>query len=62
MTEVIRMKNKTKINMEYSKNSVGFDHIDLDKVVVNVFLKNGTRIYHDNIEQITIKANDKEDD
>lgn len=53
-------KRKVKIEFEYSKASdlLGFDTItedDLKQLVVNVFLKNGRRIYHDELEKITLK-------
>ena len=40
----------------------GFDIIgedDLKQLMINVFLKSGVRIYHEDIEKITIKYNPK---
>jgi hypothetical protein len=58
--KITKMKYKTKIEFEYTTlpNDLGFGIIgdnDLKKLVVNVFLKDGRRIYHENIEKITIK-------
>jgi hypothetical protein len=57
-TKIILSENKHKIIIEYpiKEPHLGFDYLDLDKVVVNVFLKNDVRIYQENIESITIKA------
>lgn len=61
MTQIKDSKRKVKIIIEYSKSNdlLGFGMIsedDLKELIVNVFLKNGDRIYHKDIEKITIKT------
>jgi hypothetical protein len=62
-TNVIRMQNKVKIIIDYPIKYpyCGFEHIDLDKVVINVFLKNGDRIYQEDIKSVTFKARSDSD-
>ena len=52
------MKNKVKINLEYSKKLSGFGNIskeDLEKLYLRIFLENGTEIHSDQIKQITFR-------
>lgn len=64
--EIKDMKNKVKINLEYPKKIVGFGTIsrgDLKKIHLMVFLKDGTKISEEEINEITfkIKKDDKND-
>ncbi len=63
MTEIKRSVRKVKIILEYSTADymAGHTTIDTDKVIMNVFTKDGRRIYHDNIESVTIKAKGEKD-
>ena len=59
MTEIKKLIHKTKIMIEHpNRGSLTFAKIDLNKVIVNVFMKDGTRICHEDIESITIKSYD----
>ena len=59
MIKITELKCKVKIEFEYSTRlplkfaSVGAD--DLKKIIVNVFLKDGSRINHEDISNITMK-------
>jgi hypothetical protein len=57
-TNIIKLKNKEKIIIDYpiKEPYCGYEQIDLDKVVVNVFLKNGDRIYQEQIKSVTFRA------
>ena len=62
--EVINSARKVKILIEYPKGDphLGFVTInedDLKKIVVNVFLKSGIRIWHDNIKSISMKIREE---
>jgi hypothetical protein len=63
-TNVIRMQNKVKIIIDYpiKEPYCRFEQIDLDKVVVNVFLKNGNRIFQDQIKSVTFRERRDSDD
>lgn len=53
-TEVL--KHKRKIIIEYQGGSIPFTRIDLDKVFIRVFLKDGTDISQREIKEITISV------
>jgi len=56
--EIKDMKNKVKINLEYSKKLFGFGNIgkeDLEKLCLRIFLEDGTEINSDQIKQITFR-------
>jgi hypothetical protein len=60
MIKIKDTKRKVKIEIEYSKarDLLGFAMInedDLKQLVLNIWLKDGERIYHKDIKKITIK-------
>jgi len=62
--EIKKLKKKTKIIIEYSIGTgyLGFGSLskkDLEKLVINVFLHDGTRIVHEDIQGITFKVSEE---
>lgn len=60
MTEIQKMKKKTKIILEYptgyQNRGTKFTHIDLNKVYIKVSTKNGGEYLNKDIDFVTIKA------
>ena len=57
LMEIKKMKNKTKIFLEYSnKTEINFDTIRAKDCNMKIFLKDGRIIFNDEIEHMTINA------
>jgi len=60
--KIIDMKKKVKIVFEYPKKSIPWATItekDLKQLSLRVFLRDGTEVYSNQIEQITFKLNEE---